>query len=298
MTYFPRRKKRSTVKKEITLRQKLLQKKRFTIKQWKQFQKLKFIEEPLLLRDKKFKAVIYRRITIVPGAGYTRDTQLKKRLTKLVRINENEFYKNRDYEIYIKHIPTKQKRLLSTGLLQDIPILSKQPERGGAYLGGRYFNSKLKYPKKAHGKWVPVHRILSAIQKELEEFATNAETELRASIIPMKRYFHTDWHIYSDVILKGSRKVSLAYAHCVVRWIYPNQDWIGKQSIEVDLEEHPVRVDQLHKFTEQIESDLNGRLELMHPNAIEVSVMEVNGFIPITFDDSKPEKKKKRKKKK
>jgi hypothetical protein len=231
-----------------------------------------FREKSIILKDKRFKVEIFKIIKVKDGRKRT------------IQINADEFRAGQEYEIYIKHKTTKQRRLLAIGKLQDIPLLSKQREKFGAPLGGRTFDPTLKYPKRARGKWIPVSRIVRDIQKELEERGMDLKTEVRASIIPMKRYFHSEWLVYSDRILNGNTLVRTMFVHCALRFVYPNMDWIGKQSIRFDFKDEGKRrtkIKNLHKLRDMIEKRIDRDLKLLHPNAEDVSVIEVNGFIPL-----------------
>lgn len=256
-------------KSKNTLRKKLLAKQQLTKEEYKKLKKLKFSDTPFLLKDKDFAVELYRKVNIKKGGQ------------RVIKINSDEFIKSKNYEVYIRHRPTRQRRLLALGKLQDIPIFTKQPERFGQQLAGRTFDPTKKYPKRARGNWIPVNRIVHDIQKELEELGMDIKTEVRASIIPMKRYFHTKWKVYSDEIVGGGTKYKAIFVHCAVRFVYPNQDWIGKQSILLDFEQKKYRLDKLHKMIPKIEDLLNFRLELLHPQAENVSLLEVNGFIPL-----------------
>lgn len=260
--------KKKLSRKKIPLRKKLLRKDTFTKTEYKQLKK-KFKREPFNLKDENFTVDIYRKINIKGGGS------------RVIPINSDEFIKSKSYEIFIRHKSTRQRRLLAIGKLQDIPILTKQPERHGQQLAGRTFNPALRYPKRAKGKWIPVNRIVRDIQKELEKIGSDSRTEVRASIIPLKRYFHSKWKIYSDEIVSGNKQYRAIFVHCAVRFVYPNQDWIGKQSILLDFQDEKIRLSKLHKMIPEIEEDLNFRLELLHPQAENVSVVEVNGFIPL-----------------
>lgn len=252
----------------LPLRKRLLRKDTFTKKEYQQIKK-KFKKIPFDLKKGEFSVDIYRKINVKDGGS------------RVIPVNADEFIKGKSYEIFIRHKSTRQRRLLSIGKLNDIPIFTKQPERFGQQLAGRTFDASLKYPKRGKGKWVPVDRIVRGIQKELEEIGKDSRTEVRASIIPMKRYFHTKWKIYSDKIVGGSKAYRAIFVHCAVRFVYPNQDWIGKQSILLDFQDEKIRLSRLHKMIPEIEDDLNFRLELLHPQADNVSVVEVNGFIPL-----------------
>lgn len=220
------------------------------------------------MKDKNFIVEIFRLIKIKGGG------------VRKVQINADEFKSGLQYEIYIRHKPTKQRRLLAIGRLSDIPIYSKQTEIFGKQLGGRTFDTSFKTAKKAKGRWVPVSRIVHQIQKELEEYGTDLKTEVRASIIPLKRYFHTKWKIYADNPIKGTKLIKKCFVHCAVRFVYPNNDWIGKQSVFLEFSRR-IRINQVYKLRERLEERINGDLELLHPNADLVSLVEVNGFIPI-----------------
>jgi predicted nucleic acid binding AN1-type Zn finger protein len=254
---------------KLPLRKSLLRKGSITKKEYKQLKKSKFKLKPFLLKDKKFSVEIIRKIKLKEGG------------VRGIQINADEFIKSKDYEIYIKHRPTRQRRLLAIGKLQDIPINTKQSERFGQQLAGRTFDASKKYPKRAKGKWVPVNRIVRGIQKELEERGMEFKTEVRASIIPLKRYFHSKWKVYSDEPVSGRKKYRAIFVHCAVRFTYPNQDWIGKQSILLDFESEKIPLNQLYRRIPEIEDMLNFRLELLHPQAENVSLIEVNGFIPL-----------------
>lgn len=265
MKHIRRKKSR---KRRLNLRKQLLSNQLFTKEEYKKLKKSKRPKKKGIVLKKEFAVDIFRRIRLKKG-GY-----------RVIQINPDEFVKSRNYEIYIRHRATKQRRLLAIGKLQDIPIFTKQPERLGRELAGRTFDASLKYPKRARGKWVPVNRIVRNIQKELEALGSDMRTEVRASIIPLKRYFHTEWKVYSDHIVKGNKKYKAVFVHCAVRFTYPNQDWIGKQSILFDSEKK-FTLSKLHKMIPKIEQDLNNRLQLLHPQAENVSLMEVNGFIPL-----------------
>ncbi len=266
-----RTRKRKSVRRKkqpLPLRKRLLWKNTFTKKEYQQIKK-RFKREPFDLKKGEFSVDIYRKINVKGGGS------------RVIPINADEFVKSKSYEIFIRHKATRQRRLLAIGKLQDIPILTKQPERIGQQLAGRTFDASLKYPKRAKGKWVPVDRIVRGIQKELEEIGKDSRTEVRASIIQMKRYFHTKWKIYSDKPVGGNKEYRAIFVHCAVRFVYPNQDWIGKQSILLDFQDEKIPLSKLHKMVPEIEADLNFRLELLHPQADNVSVVEVNGFIPL-----------------
>lgn len=256
---------------QSTRRKNLLKKDKLTKREYKELKGIQlkeFREESFRLKDPNFQVQVYRKIKVKGGGK------------RVVQINANEFRAGGYYEVYVKHKPTGQRRLLAIGKLQDIPIRTKQIEKFGAFLGGRTFNPSLKYPKRAIGKWVPVTRIVRDIQKELEEYGKEIRTEVRASIIPMKRYYHTKWKIYSDKILKGSKLIKKCFVHCAVRFVYPNTDWIGKQSIFLEFNRR-TRIDKVYQLREKLEDRINQDLELLHPNANEVSLIEVNGFIPL-----------------
>lgn len=263
-----RTRRKQSVRKQLSVRKKLLRKDTLTKTEYNKIRKL-FKRQTFDIKKGEFAVDVYRKIN-VKGKG-----------SRTIPINEDEFIKSKKYEVYIRHKATRQRRLLALGKLQDIPIFTKQPERFGNVLAGRTFDPKLKYPKRKHGKWVPVNKIVRDIQKELEEIGKDIQTEIRASIIPLKRYFHSKWKIYSDEIVSGNKQYRAIFVHCAVRFVYPNQDWIGKQSILLDFQDEKVRLSQLHKMIPKLEDDLNFRLELLHPQAENVSVIEVNGFIPL-----------------
>src|SRR5258708_31551863 len=104
--------------------------------------------------------------------------------------------------------------------------------------------------------------------------------EARGAIIPMKRYFHTDWLIYSDHILKGKTFVKRVLVNCAVQFIYPQQQWIGKQSLFLEFERR-IQLKNIHKLINQFEGQLNRDLGFLHPQADDISLVEINGFIPI-----------------
>jgi len=138
----------------------------------------------------------------------------------------------------------------------------------------------LKYPKKRIGKWYPVDKIVAGIQREILEHATERGVEARGAIIPMKRYFHTDWLIYSDRILKGKTLIKKAFVNCAVLFIYPQQQWVGKQSILIEFERR-VRIDKLYTLVDKLEDRINADLGFLHSQADDISLVEINGFIPI-----------------
>jgi hypothetical protein len=266
----PTRKKKSTHKK----RKQLLKRTSLTEREYKHLRgksERKFREKSLELRDKNFIVEIFRKMRI---------KKKKKYVHRYVKIGASEFIPNREYKIYIKHKPSGQRRLLGIGKFRDIPIRSKHIDRFSYQLGGRTFDPSLKYPKRAKGKWVPVDRIVAGIQREIQEIARDAGSEARGAIIPLKRYFHTDWLIYSDKVLKGNTLIHKAFVNCAVQFIYPNADWIGKQSLFVEFK-RGVRLNKLHTLIPRLERRLNDDLELLHGNAENVSLIEVNGFIPI-----------------
>ena len=261
------RKKKST-RKQLLKRTQLTEKEYASLRGKSERQ---FREQSLVLKDKDFAVEIFRKIRI---------KKRRKYIQRYVKIGASEFIPNRDYKIYIRHKPSKQRRLLGIGKFRDIPIRSKQIDRFSYQLGGRTFDPTLKFPKKSKGKWIPVDRVVAGIQRELQEAARQSGSEARGAIIPMKRYFHTDWLIYSDHTLKGNTLVRRVFVNCVVQFIYPNQDWIGKQSLFVEFR-RGIRLKNLHTLIPKLERRLNDDLELLHGNADDVSLLEVNGFIPI-----------------
>lgn len=268
----PTRKKKSIPKKKK--RGQLLKRTTLTEREYKQLHgksERAFREQSLKLRDPSFEVEIFRKVRIKRRKTY---------VTRYVKIGASEFIPNREYKIYIRHKPSRQRRLLGIGKFRDIPIRSKTIDRFSYQLGGRTFDPSLKYPKRAKGKWVPVDRIVAGIQREIQEIARNAGSEARGAIIPMKRYFHTDWLIYSDKILPGNTLVYKGFVNCAVQFIYPNADWIGKQSLFVEFR-RGIRLKKFHTLIPRLERRLNDDLELLHGNAENVSLIEVNGFIPL-----------------
>lgn len=266
------RKRKSTQKK----RKSLLKKKKLTKKEYAQLRGKavrKFREASLKLSDPDFEVEIYRKFRVKKG---------KKYVSRFIEINASEFIPDREYRIFVRHKPTKQRRLLGFGKFRDIPIRSKDINKFQKQLGGRTFNPNLKYPKKAKGKWIPVDKIVAGIQREIQEHATDRGTEVRGAIIPMKRYFHSDWKIYSDRILKGKTFVRRVLVNCAVEFIYPQQQWIGKQTIFVDFERRIMikNIDNLVQ-REDFQGKINRDLGFLHSQADDISLVEINGYIPL-----------------
>lgn len=247
---------------------------KLTIKEYKQLKgkaEAKFREKSFELSDKEFVVQIYRKFRVKRGRAY---------VSKYLEIGASEFIPNRDYRIFIKHKKTRQRRLLGIGKFRDIPIRSKDIDRFQYQLGGRKFDASLKYPKKAKGKWIPVDRIVAGIQREIQEHAMEKGVEARGAIIPMKRYFHTDWLIYSDHILKGNTLVKKVFVNCAVEFIYPQQQWIGKQSILIEFQ-RKMQLKKLHLIQERLEKRINSDLSFLHSQADDISLVQINGFLPI-----------------
>lgn len=264
------RKRKSTQKN----RKRLLKKKKLTKKEYSQLKGKavrKFREASLSLADKDFEVEIFRKFKVKKGKRY---------VSRFIRIGASEFIPDREYRIFVRHKPTKQRRMLAIGKFRDIPIRSKDIQKFQHQLGGRTFNPKLKYPQKAIGKWVPVDKIVAGIQREIQEHATDRGAETRGAIIPMKRYFHTEWKIYSDHILKGKTFVKRVLVNCAVEFIYPQQQWIGKQTLFLDFERR-IQLKNIHRLIEQFEGQMNRDLGFLHPQADNVELVEVNGFIPL-----------------
>src|SRR5689334_2394487 len=97
--------RRKLHQKRLPLRKLLLRKDSITKQQYSRLRKSKFINNPLSLKQKDFIVEIYRKFKIKGGGN------------RFVKINPDEFIKGKSYEIYIKHKPTRQRRLLAIGKL-------------------------------------------------------------------------------------------------------------------------------------------------------------------------------------
>lgn len=257
-----------------SVRQKLLFKDgQLTKREYKKLRSIPFHyvdDKSVKLRSKDFRVEIVRILKLKDGGK------------RKIEVNASEFKQDEKYEIYIRHKKTKQRRLLAIGKLFELPIVSHQKEIKGRPLGGRTFDASLKSVKRAKGRWVPVSRIVHAIQRELEEMGMDMRSEVRASIIPMKRYFHTKWLVYSDNPIPGNTLINVMFVHCAVRFVYPNMDWIGKQAIRFEFKDermHRRKLKNLHKLLPVLEKAIDRDLHLLHPNASDVGVMQINGFI-------------------
>lgn len=264
------RKKKSIQKK----RKQLLKRHKLTEREYKQLKGKavsKFREANVKLANPNFEVDIYRKFRVKKGKHY---------VDRFLQIDAKEFIPDKEYRIFIRHKPTKQRRLLGFGKFRDIPIRSKDVERFQYQLGGRTFDPSLKYPKKSKGKWVPVDRVVAGIQREIQEHATERGVEQRGAIIPMKRYFHTDWKIYSDHILKGKTLVKKVFVNCAVEFIYPQQQWIGKQSVLIEFNRR-IQIRKINLLNDKLEDRINRDLGFLHSQADDISLVEINGFIPI-----------------
>jgi len=223
------------------------------------------------LRNSDFEVQLYKQVLVkIKG----------KNRKRFIRIATEDFIPKKFYRIYIRHIPTKQRRILAVGNLKELPIRSKNIQKFGKQLAGRTFNPKYKAVNKAKGLWIPTHRVVNEFLKELRELGRDLDTEVRGAIIPTRRYFHTKWHVFSDVILKGDTKVKNFLVNIVIQLGYAQENWIGKHNIKLEFTRGR-KIKDLHKLETKLEKRINNDLQMYHPKAEEISMIEINGFVPI-----------------
>ncbi len=231
---------------------------------------------------------------------YTFEIFLRKRVKKklrFVRIPIEEFRPGRYYRIYVKHKPTKQRRFLGFGKFMAPPFFSPE-HRSVRYdprtkrlvptevpirrYGGRRF-LPLPMAKKVVKGWIPVSRIVKDVESEVNQLAKDFDTSVWGVILPVKRYFHPTYMVFSDKIMKPEEKLKGVFVNCVTRLVYPRKDWIGKQGILIDLQGRNVMVKNIHKYTSRWENEANQMFEMTHPEADIAEVIKINGYIPVDY---------------
>jgi hypothetical protein len=219
---------------------------------------------------------------------YAVDLYRKHKKGKIVtykKIPLEDFTPGQWYRVYLRHKKTGIKRLLSFGKLHDLPIVSKRHTQDldkPVLLGGRRFRP-LSTPKKARGKWVPTWRIVKSFELELETQKKDLNINFVAgSILPIKRFYHSDWHIFSDFPMKGSDRVRDVFVNASIVFDYPGKSWVSKRNVKLELDGSTM-IRNLVKHETNIEDMLNMELEkeFRLGSKASVSVVQVNGFIPI-----------------
>lgn len=205
----------------------------------------------------------------------------KKGKYRYVSVSKKKFKKGSHYRIFIKHKRTGQRRLLGFGKFYTFPERSKFTKK---LMGGRTFDPK-PLPKSASGKWVPTWKIIRQVEEEVYSAGREQHVEVRGSIIPVKRWYHTEYKVYSDTIRKPSEKLKGVAVSVLLHYVYPNNQWIQKRTVVLDLRPRGIMIKNLVKYEEKIIDFVVTEMRFEHPtlNFRETNVLAVNGFVPLDY---------------
>lgn len=225
--------------------------------------------------------------------------QRKSKDAPFQQIPLTKFRKRKDSLVYLYKRGTKKSMLLARGRMDALPIATKKfIETFGK---GRVFfeTSRPKFRKhgkiKAIGRWLPIYQFYGIAQKKFNQHVTTFRKEgykARGAILPLKKYYHQKWQIFSDAPIKSNRLVTVAYANVIAAYDYPGQHWIGQRHVRVEFP-RAVKLSELNKYTERVQRLAGTALHATMPKASDVQVLEVNGYIPIEFKD-KPKRKRRK----
>lgn len=216
------------------------------------------------------------------------------------RIKESKFIPNRYYRIFIRHKPSNTRRLLGFGKFVDIPVfhrgranlvLSSRDRKGEKHkvlitrpIGGREFKGG-KIPKRAIRGWYPINQQIKHIEDEVFSVAEAENLPVKSIIIPPKKYFHPEYHFYSDKPMKGTKKIYGVGIHILVAFNYGtyNESWVGKQVIPADLRPRGIQVRHFYsKYRARWEVQASAYLQGKHQKA-DVKVIRINGFVELDW---------------
>lgn len=215
--------------------------------------------------------------------------QRKSQHADFEQVPLNKFRKRKDSLVYLYKRGTRKSMLLARGKLDALPVATKKYIE--TFGKGRVFfeTSRPKFGRggktKARGAWVPIHKFYGIAKKRFASRVREFRKEgykARGAILPLKRYYHPKWEIFSDAPIRKDRKVTVAYANVIAAFDYPGQHWIGQRHIRVEFP-RGIALSNLHKYTDRVQSLAGTALHATMPKASDVQVLEVNGYIPIEF---------------
>lgn len=207
------------------------------------------------------------------------------KVTSYVNIPITKFEAGKYYKIYLIHKKSKDRRLLGFGNFYNIPFVSKLT---GKQLAGYAFKpTKGKAPK----GWVKTTKLYKTIQKELEDAAKESGADIRASLIPVRKYYHPKYMIFSDYKVKLSDKPKIIGVSVLMQFNYGFQNWLNKRVVFIDMRDEfrnrRIAYKDLYKHIDEIEEVINASIRLNFVSVIQgqadIGVVAINGFIPTTF---------------
>lgn len=207
------------------------------------------------------------------------------KVTKYVQIPITKFKPAQYYRIYLVHKKSKDKRLLGFGKFYNIPFVSKLTNKQHA--GYAFKPTRGKAPK----GWIRTTRLYKAIQSEVADAAKESGADIRASLIPVRKFYHPKYMIFSDYKLKLSDKPKVIGVSVLLQFNYGHQNWLNKRVVFIDMRDEfrnkRIQYKDLYKHREEIEEVINSSIRLNFVSVIQgqadIGVVAINGFIPTTF---------------
>lgn len=228
----------------------------------------------------KYEYILQKRVNTIKKKGAK-----KYKVTKYDTISINKFKPNNYYRIYLRRKGTSDKRLLGFGKFYNIPFISSLT---GKQHAGYAFKIRTGKPPKG---WIRTTKLYKTIQKEIEDVSKESGAEIRANLLPVRKYYHPKYMIFSDEKIKLSQKPKVVGVSVLLQFNYGHQNWLNKRIVFIDMrDEFPRKrptYKQLYKMTDKIEEIINDSINLNFVSVIngqaEINVVAINGFIPTTF---------------
>jgi len=209
------------------------------------------------------------------------------KITKYVKIPVHKFKPNKYYRIYLIHKRTKDKRLLGFGKFYNIPFVSTLT--GKQHVGYAFKATKAKAPK----GWIASSKLYTLFQREIERAAKDAEpkADVRASLMPIRKWYHPKYEIFSDYKVKLSDKPDVIGVSVLLQFNYGHQNWMNKRVVFVDQRDEfrgkKMTWKELTDHKDDIADVITSSIDLNFVSVInhqaEISVVAINGFIPTKF---------------
>jgi hypothetical protein len=205
--------------------------------------------------------------------------------THYKKIKPEQFRSGKSYDIYVVHMGTRRRRLLSSGVQSDLPIINKTLTQNvfkPVLLGGRKFKP-LKIPRKGIGKWKPIYQFYKEVERDFNQLKRERpDISKRGAIFPTKRFYHTEYKIFSDTPLKKTDWILYGFVNATVQFVYPGSAWFGSRHIPIDLsgKGEAIQIQDFPNHLSELEQTLGVTLRENFPKTDTADVIQVNGIIP------------------
>jgi hypothetical protein len=112
----------------------------------------------------------------------------------------------------------------------------------------------------------------------MKRYGKDFDLEVRASILPQKRYYHPKYLFWSDTPMSPDTEVRKVAISFVIQYSYPGAEWLGKRSIVVELPRKR-KISTFRKNLPKWENEVSRELEFR--GSSEFQIVQVNGFIAL-----------------